>query len=270
MRKVPPWARLAAVAVLVIAIVVGAIVALAGSGPSQMTITALFSTAPGLYLGNQVKILGMPVGTVTKVTPGPRYVTVQMQVPTSVPIPADAQALIMAPQVVNDRYVQLNPAYSAGPRMKNDAVIPDCHRLPSRSPSTASSTASTSWRKPSVRRVPTPTARSQPSWRARPTPSAPTGRRFTRRSPHSAGLSASAVVEEPSADSPVRQPGKPERCGIALHRHLSGVRKRPGGREHRARFGRRRHRCSIVEPSTGSRVIGSNSYGPTARHSETV
>ena len=27
-----------------------------------MTITALFSTAPGLYAGNQVKILGMPVG----------------------------------------------------------------------------------------------------------------------------------------------------------------------------------------------------------------
>ncbi len=30
----------------------------------------------------------------------------------------------MAPQVVNDRYVQLNPAYSGGPRMQDDAVIP--------------------------------------------------------------------------------------------------------------------------------------------------
>jgi phospholipid/cholesterol/gamma-HCH transport system substrate-binding protein len=123
MRRAPPWARLAAVATLVIGIVVGAIVVVAGSGPSQMTITALFSTAPGLYVGNQVKILGMPVGRVTKVTPGPMYVRVQMQVPTSVPIPADAQALIMAPEVVNDRYVQLNPAYSGGPRLKNDAVI---------------------------------------------------------------------------------------------------------------------------------------------------
>ncbi len=123
MRRVALWARLAAVGALVVAIVVGAIVGVAGSGPSQMTITALFSTAPGLYVGNQVKILGMPVGRVTKVTPGPTSVTVQMQVPTSVPIPADAQALIMAPEVVNDRYVQLNPAYSGGPRLKNDAVI---------------------------------------------------------------------------------------------------------------------------------------------------
>jgi virulence factor Mce-like protein len=114
---------LTSIVVLVIAIVVGLIVSLSSSGSSQMTITALFSTAPGLYVGNQVKILGMPVGTVTKVSPGPTYVRVQMQVPTSIPIPANAQALIMAPQVVNDRYVQLNPAYSGGPRMQDNAVI---------------------------------------------------------------------------------------------------------------------------------------------------
>jgi phospholipid/cholesterol/gamma-HCH transport system substrate-binding protein len=123
MRRIPPWARLAGVGVLVIAIVVGVTVAIVSSGPSQMTITARFSTAPGLYVGNQVKILGMPIGTVTGVTPGPSYVAVRMQVPTSTPIPADAQALIMAPEIVNDRYVQLSPGYSGGPRMKNNAVI---------------------------------------------------------------------------------------------------------------------------------------------------
>ena len=30
----------------------------------------------------------------------------------------------MAPEVVNDRYVQLNPGYSGGPRMQDNAVIP--------------------------------------------------------------------------------------------------------------------------------------------------
>ena len=123
MRRLRVWARPAAVGVVIAAVIAAGIFYLSSNGPSQMTITALFSTAPGLYAGNQVKILGMPVGTVTKVTPGPSYVTVQMEVPTSIPIPADAQALIMAPQVVNDRYVQLNPAYSGGPRMKDDAVI---------------------------------------------------------------------------------------------------------------------------------------------------
>jgi phospholipid/cholesterol/gamma-HCH transport system substrate-binding protein len=124
MKRVPLWAQLAAIGTLVVAIVAAGIVALVSSGPTETTITALFSTAPGLYPGNQVKILGMPVGTVTKITSGPTYVTVQMEVPASIPVPANAQALIMAPQVVNDRYVQLNPAYSGGPKMASGAVIP--------------------------------------------------------------------------------------------------------------------------------------------------
>lgn len=124
MKRIPVWARVAAIFVLVFAIVIAGIVDLAVSTPSETTITALFATAPGLYPGNQVKILGMPVGEVTKITPGPTYVTVQMEVPSSTPVPADAQALIMAPQVVNDRYVQLNPAYSGGPKMQSGAVIP--------------------------------------------------------------------------------------------------------------------------------------------------
>jgi virulence factor Mce-like protein len=110
--------------VLAVALVTGGIVALVTGGPGQMTITARFATAPGLYPDNFVDVLGMPVGKVTKVTPGPTYVTVSMQVPASLAIPAHAQALIMAPQVVNDRYVQLNPAYTGGPRMQDHAVIP--------------------------------------------------------------------------------------------------------------------------------------------------
>lgn len=89
-----------------------------------MTITARFATTPGLYKGNQVKILGMPVGTVTSVHPGPNYVSVVMHVPASTRIPASAKAVILAPQVVNDRYVQLTPAYTGGPLMTNHAVIP--------------------------------------------------------------------------------------------------------------------------------------------------
>jgi phospholipid/cholesterol/gamma-HCH transport system substrate-binding protein len=106
------------------ALVVGGIVAIALSGSPPTTITARFATAPGLYPDNFVDVLGMPVGKVIKVTPGATYVTVVMQVPASIPIPAHAQALIMAPEVVNDRYVQLSPAYSGGPRMPDHAVIP--------------------------------------------------------------------------------------------------------------------------------------------------
>jgi virulence factor Mce-like protein len=123
-KRIPLGARVLAVAGLVVALVAAGIVALVTSRPSQMTISAQFTTAPGLYPGNQVRILGMPVGTVIKVTPGPTYVTVVMQLPTNIDVPAGAQAFLMAPQVVNDRYVQLNPGYSDGPRLENRAVIP--------------------------------------------------------------------------------------------------------------------------------------------------
>ena len=112
------------VAALLVALIGVGIAALVTNGGSSMTISARFATAPGLYTGNSVDVLGMPVGKVTKITPGPTYVTVVMQVPSSTPIPARADALVMAPQVVNDRYVQLNPGYTGGPRIQDNAVIP--------------------------------------------------------------------------------------------------------------------------------------------------
>lgn len=124
LRAVPLRNRVLIASGLVGLLLVGLLVAIFTLGTPQTTITARFATAPGLYVNNDVDVLGMPVGKVVKITPGPKYVTVEMTVPQSTPIPADAQALIMAPQVVNDRYVQLNPAYTSGPMMQNDAVIP--------------------------------------------------------------------------------------------------------------------------------------------------
>jgi phospholipid/cholesterol/gamma-HCH transport system substrate-binding protein len=122
---IPVKLRLYGTIGVVIALIVTGLVVWATSGPSETTITAEFSTAPGLYVGNQVRILGMPVGSVKSITPGPSYVKVVMQVQSGTPIPANAQAFIMAPQVVNDRYVQLNPAYNGGPKMASGTVIPE-------------------------------------------------------------------------------------------------------------------------------------------------
>jgi phospholipid/cholesterol/gamma-HCH transport system substrate-binding protein len=93
-------------------------------GPRMITITAEFSEAPGLFVGNHVEVLGIPVGRVTSVQPNPSGVSVRMAVRASQPIPAGAQAILMAPDVVNDRFVQLNPAYDGGPRLASGAVIP--------------------------------------------------------------------------------------------------------------------------------------------------
>lgn len=114
----------ACLAVLALLAGAGAGVAIAAGGPAPLVVSARFSTAPGLYPGNQVRVLGLPVGTVTSVTPGPSYVTVVMSLPAGTAVPAGARAYLMAPQVVNDRYVELDPGYTGGPRLADGAVIP--------------------------------------------------------------------------------------------------------------------------------------------------
>lgn len=118
--------RVATAAVLLaVAVVVAGVVGLVGvSGPSTRTISADFPTTPGLYRGNHVDVLGIPVGTVTSITPTPTGVVVRMRVERSVAIPAAARALLEAPDVVNDRFVELAPAYTGGPRLPAGGVIP--------------------------------------------------------------------------------------------------------------------------------------------------
>ena len=64
------------------------------------TITADFTEAPGVYVGNHVDVLGIPVGTVTRITPSPTHVAVTMQVDRSVKVPAQAVAALEAPRLV--------------------------------------------------------------------------------------------------------------------------------------------------------------------------
>jgi phospholipid/cholesterol/gamma-HCH transport system substrate-binding protein len=88
------------------------------------TVTADFTEAPGVYVGNHVDVLGIPVGAVTAVTPHPTYVAVVMQVDRNIKIPAHAIAALMAPDIVNDRYIQLDPVYTRGPVLPDQGTIP--------------------------------------------------------------------------------------------------------------------------------------------------
>ena len=49
---------------------------------------------------------------------------VTLKVDNEVPISAGAKAVIVAPTLVSDRYVQLGPNYTGGPMMNDGAVIP--------------------------------------------------------------------------------------------------------------------------------------------------
>lgn len=111
-------------AVAVVALVVGLLVAFAG-GKKPTHVTAYFDEAVALYSGNKVRVLGIPVGTITKVQPQGTRVRVDMTVDGDVKIPQDAQAYIVPPSLISDRYVQLQPAYTSGPVMPDHYVIPE-------------------------------------------------------------------------------------------------------------------------------------------------
>jgi virulence factor Mce-like protein len=87
-------------------------------------VTAYFSEAIGVYPGSTIRVLGVPVGTVDAVQPQGTRVKVTMTVNSGVAVPADAKAVVVAASVVSDRYVQLTPAYTGGPQLADNAVIP--------------------------------------------------------------------------------------------------------------------------------------------------
>jgi phospholipid/cholesterol/gamma-HCH transport system substrate-binding protein len=87
------------------------------------TLTAHFPRTISIYEGSAVKVLGVPVGNVDKVTPSGTDVVVEMHYDVDVDIPADAQAVIVAPSIVGDRYVQLTPVYEGGPKLADGATL---------------------------------------------------------------------------------------------------------------------------------------------------
>jgi phospholipid/cholesterol/gamma-HCH transport system substrate-binding protein len=93
-------------------------------GRKGTTVTAYFDKAVGVYAGSEVKVLGVAVGTIDSVEPQGDTVRVALTVDDGVEVPADVHAIIVAPSLVSDRYVQLAPAYDSGPLLASGAVIP--------------------------------------------------------------------------------------------------------------------------------------------------
>ena len=92
-------------------------------GDDTFTVTAYFEKAIGLFENSDVNILGVPVGKVTAVEPEGSKVKVVMEVSDRYDVPADAFAQIVPISVIADRFVQLHPAYTGGPKMADGAVL---------------------------------------------------------------------------------------------------------------------------------------------------
>lgn len=88
------------------------------------TIVAEFSSTTGLYVGDDVKIMGVDVGSVRSIEPRGDHADVELQVDSSYPVPADAMAVIVSQSLVASRFVQLTPPYTGGPAMDDGQRIP--------------------------------------------------------------------------------------------------------------------------------------------------
>jgi phospholipid/cholesterol/gamma-HCH transport system substrate-binding protein len=94
------------------------------NGIGHTNVVAYFDNSNGLYPGDNVVVLGVPVGKIEQIEPQPDRVKISFWYHDEFNVPADAKAVILSPSLVTDRAIQLTPAYTAGPTMTNHSVIP--------------------------------------------------------------------------------------------------------------------------------------------------
>ena len=125
MRQLPRRGRSIVAAILVGLLVCGVLVAFnVARTVAKTQITAYFANSNGLFVGDEVRIAGVPVGKIDSIKPEAERARVTFWVDAQYKIPADAKAVIMSPQLVTSRAIQLTPTYRSGPALQDGAVIP--------------------------------------------------------------------------------------------------------------------------------------------------
>jgi phospholipid/cholesterol/gamma-HCH transport system substrate-binding protein len=88
-----------------------------------VTVSARFDRAVGVYVNSDVRVLGVKIGKVNSITPDGDDVLVEFQYDADTKVPADAKAVLVAPSIVSDRYVQLTPVWTSGPTLEDGAEL---------------------------------------------------------------------------------------------------------------------------------------------------
>jgi phospholipid/cholesterol/gamma-HCH transport system substrate-binding protein len=112
-------------AALVVALVGGAVIVLRAINEARRHhVVAYFDNSNGIFVGDNVNILGIPVGKIDKIEPERDQVKVSFSYDAKYDVPADAKAVILSPSLVTIRALQLTPVFNGGPVMGDNAVIP--------------------------------------------------------------------------------------------------------------------------------------------------
>ena len=109
-------------AFVVVALIAAAAFVLTGRDGTRY-VTVDFKKANSLYKGSDVKILGVAVGRVDRLTPKGDIVRVRISYDGKYKLPSGVKAAIVSPSIVGDRFVQLAPVYDGGAVLPDNAVL---------------------------------------------------------------------------------------------------------------------------------------------------
>jgi len=115
------WLRYGVITALAVALIGGIYMVWPRIG--TYTVIGYFTSATGLYPGDDVRVVGVPIGSIESISPQADAVKITMRVQRSVKLPADARAVVIAPNIVAARFIQLTPAYKKGPAMTDGGRI---------------------------------------------------------------------------------------------------------------------------------------------------
>jgi phospholipid/cholesterol/gamma-HCH transport system substrate-binding protein len=97
--------------------------ALVGGGAGSYKVIAYFPRAVSVFKSSDVRVLGLPAGTVQKIEIQGDKVKITMSIAKDIPIPAAAHAQIIPQSLIGERYIQLTPAWHQGEPTAEDGHV---------------------------------------------------------------------------------------------------------------------------------------------------
>ena len=83
-------------------------------GGGTYEVTAYFDRAVSVFPSSDVRVLGLPAGSVSAVEIDGDQVRVDMSIDDDIKIPADATAQIVPQSLIGERYIQISPVFTDG------------------------------------------------------------------------------------------------------------------------------------------------------------
>jgi phospholipid/cholesterol/gamma-HCH transport system substrate-binding protein len=90
---------------------------------SGLKFEVVFNRANNLFEGSDVRLLGVPKGKVLELTPEGSDVIAVIEMEPGLELPADVRAAVAPTSLLGERFVQLDPPYTGGPKLEDGAVI---------------------------------------------------------------------------------------------------------------------------------------------------